>query len=69
MFAGHDTTSSALSRALHCLVSHPEVQQKLRDEIDTSGILKGEVIYEELIGLPYLDAIVRETLRLSVSFP
>jgi cytochrome P450 len=64
MFAGHDTTSSALSRILHCLVSYPGVQEKLREEIQSSGILNGEFTYEELIGLPYLDAIVRETLRL-----
>lgn len=66
MFAGHDTTSSALSRTLHCLVLRPDIQQRLREEIDTSGVLKGEVTYDDLMSLPFLDAIVRESLRLSV---
>ncbi len=63
MFAGHDTTSSALSRTLHNLVLHPEVQEKLREEITSSGILLGNVAFEDLMTLPYLDAICKETLR------
>lgn len=64
MFAGHDTTSSALSHILFCLVQYPEAQDRLRKEIASSGILKGEVVYDDLMGLPFLDAVCRETLRL-----
>lgn len=65
MFAGHDTTSSALSHLLHCLAMHQEHQENLRNEILESGVLDGEgVSYDDLISLPYLDAVCRETLRL-----
>ena len=58
-----DTTSSALSRVLHLLSTHPDVQSKLRQEI-VDARSHGNLEYNELVGLPYLDAICRETLRL-----
>lgn len=65
MFAGHDTTSSALSHILHCLAMHQEHQEYLRNEITTSGLLDNDdVSYDDLMSLPYLDAVCRETLRL-----
>lgn len=59
-----DTTSGALARVLHLLSTHPDVQSKLRKEIvDARG--RGNLEkYDELVGLPYLDAVCRETLRL-----
>ena len=35
MFEGHDTTASAISWACHLIGSHPDVQNKLHDEIDS----------------------------------
>ena len=35
MFEGHDTTAAALSWAIHLIGSHPEVQKKLHEEIDS----------------------------------
>ena len=66
-FAAMDTTSSALSRALHLLSTHPDVQSKLRQEI-VDARSHGNLEYNELVGLPYLDAICRETLRLYVAY-
>ncbi|THH08672.1 hypothetical protein EW145_g2548 [Phellinidium pouzarii] len=64
MFAGHDTTSSALSHIFHCLSENQQEQEKLRSEIVTSGIVdRDQVVYDELMALPYLDAVCRETLR------
>ncbi|ESK82672.1 hypothetical protein Moror_11180 [Moniliophthora roreri MCA 2997] len=63
IFAASDTTSSALSRTLILLSSHPEVQSKLREEIQ-QAFQNGDISYDELVSLPYLDAICRETLRL-----
>ncbi|KAI0628771.1 cytochrome P450 [Trametes polyzona] len=67
VLAAMDTTSNALSRTLVLLAEHPEVQQKLREEIlrardDGSGKLR-DLDYDEVMGLPYLDAVCRETLR------
>ncbi|TFK40022.1 cytochrome P450 [Crucibulum laeve] len=61
-FAAMDTTSTALSRILHVLSTHPEAQEKLRQEILSIG--EGEIPYDTLVSLPYLDAVCRETLRL-----
>ena len=63
--AGVDTTSNAMSRVLHLLAERPEVQDKLRDELVQARETYGEEIpFDDLLALPYLDAVCRETLRL-----
>lgn len=62
-----DTTSNALARIFYLLCEHPDVQQKLREEIiqardDGTGKLR-DLDYDEVMELPYLDAVCRETLR------
>lgn len=65
-FAATDTTSGAISRVLHLLALNKDVQSRLRDEIRTARTKNGgeDISYDELVSLPYLDAICRETLRL-----
>jgi cytochrome P450 len=59
-----DTTSNALSRTLHLLSKHAEVQEKLRSEIlDALKDHGGDLDYDTLSSLPYLDAVCRESLR------
>ena len=62
-----DTTSNALSRILHLLAQNPSVQDKVRAEVieaqDGSGS-NMDISYDDLVKLPYLDAVCRETLRL-----
>ena len=58
-----DTTSNALAMTLHLLAQHPDVQDNLRNEVLEAS--NGEDLdYDTLVGLPYLDAVCRETLRL-----
>jgi cytochrome P450 len=57
-----DTTSSALSRILQLLATHPETQEKLREEIREAQV-NGQLNYDQLVTLPFLDAVCRETLR------
>ncbi|KAI5895540.1 cytochrome P450 [Schizophyllum commune H4-8] len=64
IFGGTDTTSSALSRILYLLAKHPDVQDRLRQEIRAAKETYGVLTYDELESLPLLDAILRETLRL-----
>ncbi|KAI0737372.1 cytochrome P450 [Daedaleopsis nitida] len=65
IIAGVDTTSNAMSRILHLLSEHQDVQDRLREEIQDAREQYGEEIpYDELSQLPYLDAVCRETLRL-----
>ncbi|KIM49563.1 hypothetical protein M413DRAFT_21761 [Hebeloma cylindrosporum] len=61
LVAGHETTSTATTWALFALTQSPEVQDKLRKELLTVGT--DNPTMDELNALPYLDAVVRETLR------
>ncbi|KAF8071756.1 cytochrome P450 [Lyophyllum atratum] len=67
-FAAMDTTSGALSRVLHLLATHPEVQEKLRQEIVSARQADGDLSYDEISTLPLLDAVCRETLRIQVPY-
>nr|AVI01412.1 steroid 19-hydroxylase [Thanatephorus cucumeris]QDJ74241.1 cytochrome P450-1 [Thanatephorus cucumeris] len=65
IFAGHDTTSGGLTRTLHLLAQHPEVQDQLRAEVrEAHGLHGKELDYDQLNSLTYLDAVCRESLRL-----
>lgn len=75
IFAGFETSTSAICRILWILAEKQDVQAQLRSEIRKAkqdyAIAQGlsgpweevEVPYDILMGLPYLDAVVRETLR------
>ena len=58
-----DTTSNALAITLSVLTEHPDAQQRLREEI-LEASKDGDLDYDVLVSLPYLDAVCRETLRL-----
>ncbi|KAG8175868.1 hypothetical protein JTE90_026994 [Oedothorax gibbosus] len=63
--AGYDTTASTLSNVTYCLALNQEVQDKLRREIDTViDQHKGELTYETIQEMKYLDNVISETLRL-----
>ncbi|KAH9914354.1 cytochrome P450 [Fomitopsis serialis] len=64
IMAGLDTTSNALSRILTLLATHPDHQQKLRQELLEARAADG-LPYDELNRLPLLDAVIRETLRMA----
>lgn len=65
--AAMDTTSNALSRIFQTFAQHPEVQDKLHAELLDASPGGADIPYDQLVDLPYLDAVCRETLRLSVS--
>ena len=58
-----ETTSSALSRILHLLSLHPHIQDELREELKKAHEENEELTYDQLVTLPYLEAVCRETLR------
>ncbi|PIL27290.1 cytochrome P450 [Ganoderma sinense ZZ0214-1] len=64
VFAATDTTSSAVSRVLHLLGQHKDVQERLRKEIVEARREHGDLSFDDLFELPYLEAVCRETLRL-----
>ena len=65
LFAAMDTTSNAMSRTLQLLAQHPDIQERLRREV-VEARTHGDLDYDQLHALPYLDAVCRETLRLYV---
>ncbi|KAI8994051.1 cytochrome P450 [Trametes punicea] len=62
LLAGHETTSNTTTWALYALSKNPTVQQRLREEL--LSVKTDTPTMEELMALPYLDMVVRETLRL-----
>ncbi|KAI8115386.1 Cytochrome P450 4d2 [Lucilia cuprina] len=65
-FGGHDTTTCAISFILYLLSRHPEVQQKVYEEIlSIIGPDKNKsVVMGELLKLKYLECVIKEALRL-----
>ncbi|XP_035774129.1 probable cytochrome P450 6a14 isoform X3 [Anopheles albimanus] len=62
--AGFETSSTTQSFCLYELAKNPDIQQRLREEInraiDENG---GQVTYEVVMGIQYLDQVINETLR------
>ena len=65
---GHETTSGLLSFLFYALLENPQAYTKLQEEIDTV-IGKASVTFEHMSKLPYLEACLRETLRLYPTAP
>jgi cytochrome P450 len=62
--AGSETTSAALNTAILYLSAHPEVQLKAHSEIDKVVGLSRSPSFDDEQCLPYIRAIVKETLRM-----
>ncbi|KAG5345903.1 CP9E2 protein, partial [Acromyrmex heyeri] len=64
-FAGSETSSSVMSFITYQIVANPSVQVKLRQEIDELlNESDGNATYEAVNKLKYLDAVIKEALRL-----
>ncbi|KAI0329087.1 cytochrome P450 [Cubamyces sp. BRFM 1775] len=63
ILAAMDTTSNALGLILTRLAEHPDIQQKLREELMDADADKG-LEFDALMNLPLLEAVCRETLRI-----
>nr|AKH04263.1 putative hydroxylase [Taxus baccata] len=67
--AAIETTLWSMEWALAELVNHPEVQRKVRSEVE-SIVGRGAAVKEaDIEKLPYLQAVVKETLRLHTPIP
>ncbi|KAL0576500.1 hypothetical protein V5O48_005475 [Marasmius crinis-equi] len=60
--AGHETTSTSTTLAFYLLCANPAIQSKLREEL--LSVSTDSPSMDQLNALSYLDAVVRETLRL-----
>ena len=61
--AGHETTAAALTWTWYVLGRNPEIASRLYDEVDTV-LGKETVSFEKLKEMPYLDAVIKETMRM-----
>lgn len=66
--AGFDNNALALSYCMYLLAQHPAVESKLVNELDT--VLGGRAVtMDDLPHLPYLQSVIKETLRLYSPVP
>jgi cytochrome P450 len=63
LVGGHETTALTITYAVHEMARHPEHAKRLRAEIEAAAPGR-PLVATDLPALPFLDAVVRETLRL-----
>ncbi|RYO34967.1 hypothetical protein AA0111_g3638 [Alternaria arborescens] len=71
VIAGSDSTSGALRAIFYFLMKHPDKLAKLVQQIDTAyldGTITHPVQYNQATKMPYLRAVIQESLRLCPPF-
>ncbi|KAJ7366134.1 cytochrome P450, partial [Mycena albidolilacea] len=70
IFAASETTTTTLARILYLLARNPDWQDRLRAALAEAQPKDGaDIPYDQLMQLPVLDAVCRETLRLHPPSP
>ncbi|ETN37470.1 uncharacterized protein HMPREF1541_07092 [Cyphellophora europaea CBS 101466] len=74
LLAGSDTTAISLRACFYYIIRTPRVYKRLVEEIDEAhhqGTLSEFITYEECLKLPYLQATIKEAMRMhpGVAFP
>jgi len=67
--AGHETTASALTWCTYLLARHPDIQNRLREEIKTNLIDGCTPLVSTLDNLPMLNGVCEEVFRLFPTVP
>ncbi|KAK3012153.1 hypothetical protein RJ639_010452 [Escallonia herrerae] len=67
--AGTETSSNTTEWAMTELLLNPSIMANLRQEVSDSVGSKGKIEESEILELPYLQAVVKETMRLHLSVP
>lgn len=65
--AGTDTSAGTMEWAMSLLLNNPQVLKKAQEEIDS--VVGQDRLFEESDKLPYLDSIIKETLRMYPAGP
>lgn len=65
ILAGSETSSVAETAAVYEILSHPDIHEKLQEEVRTTFSGVKEIGLQDVLSkMPYLDAVVQETLRI-----
>ncbi|XP_070617452.1 cytochrome P450 3A9-like [Erythrolamprus reginae] len=64
IFAGYEPTSNTLGYMAYNLAMHPDIQQKLQEEIDAVLPNKAPLTYDAIMQLDYLDMVLNESQRM-----
>ncbi|KAI0777579.1 cytochrome P450 [Trametes elegans] len=67
--AGFDTTTSAISHFFLAMIQHPEILERAQKEVDSVVGNSRLPTFSDRPNMPYVDAIVSETLRLASPAP
>lgn len=63
LMAGHESTANGLAWTFYLLATHPEAETRLRAEIEVQ-VGGRAVVVDDLPHLPYLERVLKESLRL-----
>jgi cytochrome P450 len=64
LMAGHETTATSLAWAIYHVLTRPDVLERIRAEL--ADVVGGGPIEPSHVGrLPYIDAVIKETARLT----
>lgn len=64
IIAGSETTSTALSGCIYCLLNYPHTYHRLVDEIRDTFHPQDDITILSSAKIPYLTCVLEETLRL-----
>ncbi|EDS33874.1 cytochrome P450 4C1 [Culex quinquefasciatus] len=72
MFEGHDTTTSGISFTIFQLAKHPDVQERVYDEVVSilgKDSTNKELTFQMLQDFRYLESVIKEAMRLFPPVP
>lgn len=71
MFAGHDTTAAAMGFTIFSLSENPHIQNNVMDELNAifAGDVNRAVTLQDINKMRYLEAVIKEALRIYPSVP
>nr|XP_017240614.1 PREDICTED: psoralen synthase-like [Daucus carota subsp. sativus] len=68
-FNGTDSTSAVLEWTMAALIKHPDIMYKLKNEVREIGRGKSRIDGDDLEQMPYLRAVIKESMRLYTPVP